>query len=127
MAVLNIVLSLALGRLLGISGVVLATGLSRLATVYWYEGKIVFESLRHEMKEYVLQQLKNAAVMLLTVSIAWGLSAMLQIPPIVAIFAKTIIVVLSVLFFQYVFFHKTGEWQWVKGYIKQKVQSFRTN
>lgn len=42
---LNLVLSILLGNLMGLAGIILATGLARLATLFWYEPRILCKEL----------------------------------------------------------------------------------
>ena len=42
-AILNIILSILLGKIYGVAGIVIATALSRLLTYFWYEPKLLFE------------------------------------------------------------------------------------
>ena len=40
---LNIVFSIVLGKLIGLSGIIFATSISRLCTYFWYEPKLLFK------------------------------------------------------------------------------------
>lgn len=60
-AVLNIVLSVLFGHWFGVAGVIVATGVSRLFTSFWYEGKVVFEKLGKKASVYYKVQLKDLA------------------------------------------------------------------
>jgi len=42
---LNLVLSILLGNLMGLAGIILATGLARLVTLFWYEPRILCKEL----------------------------------------------------------------------------------
>ena len=47
-AALNLVLSVILGKWIGISGIILATSLSKLSTYFWYEPSILFRDFFHQ-------------------------------------------------------------------------------
>ncbi len=58
--ILNIVLSIALGLVMGISGILLASALSRLMTYIWYEPKLLFkEYFNLKPWKYYLDIIKN--------------------------------------------------------------------
>lgn len=60
---LNIVLSIVLGNMLGVSGVFFATALSRLLTYFWYEPKILFHDyFESTTKNYYLGWGKNVVI-----------------------------------------------------------------
>jgi O-antigen/teichoic acid export membrane protein len=63
----NIILSVALGRILGIAGVIFASAIARITTYCWYEPKLLFrEYFNRSCKKYYLQILLNV---LLTVAV----------------------------------------------------------
>ncbi|BCN29023.1 lipopolysaccharide biosynthesis protein [Anaeromicropila herbilytica] len=60
-AVLNIVLSIIMGNLWGLTGILLASAVSRLSTYFWYEPKILFkEYFERKATGYYLSLLSNA-------------------------------------------------------------------
>lgn len=61
-ATINIVLSIILGKAIGLVGIIAATAISRLVTTFWYEGKIVFKRFSKPVAEYYLRQLLNFAI-----------------------------------------------------------------
>lgn len=59
-AVMNIVLSVGLGRLIGIYGVLLGTIISALSTYYWYEGRLLIkDKFKTSMKPFIKDQIEN--------------------------------------------------------------------
>lgn len=68
-AVLNIILSILLGKLLGVSGVIFATSLSRILTYLWYEPYLLFSFFfnSNPQKFYYTITKDFTAVSLLTV------------------------------------------------------------
>lgn len=59
---LNIVLSVLLGKALGVAGVIAATAVSRFLTSFWYEGRVVFRRFGKPLRIYLLLQLKSFCV-----------------------------------------------------------------
>ena len=87
-ATLNIVLSIVFGKMIGISGVIVATAVSRLVTSFWYEGKVVFDKFEKPVRSYYLQQLKDFFTARIIVGISFGISNILPIDGVVGIVVK---------------------------------------
>lgn len=73
-ALLNILLSVFLGHFFGVAGIIGATGLARLGTIFWYEPKVLFQRIFQRnvsayFKEQGLLLLLNAAVMVLSLTL----------------------------------------------------------
>lgn len=69
-AVLNLVLSAALGVWLGVTGIVLASSLARLCTYFWYEPKLLFrEYFDCSAGGYFISQAKNLLLVLITIAV----------------------------------------------------------
>lgn len=60
-AAINLVLSVVLGKVIGVVGILLATGISRIATTIWYEPyilfKIYFKNQKNQLLKYYIKQL----------------------------------------------------------------------
>lgn len=74
LAITNIILSIILGKIFGIAGILGATVISRLFTTYWYEPYLIFSKyLNKSFKEYIFNNIKflikNLIVILITYSI----------------------------------------------------------
>lgn len=62
-AFLNIVLSIVLGKLIGLAGIIFATSLARLFTYFWYEPKLLFgKYFGRSSKVYFVEILKNIGI-----------------------------------------------------------------
>ena len=68
---LNIVLSVLLGKMIGVAGVIAATAVSRILTSFWFEGKVVFGRFDKSVKIYLLLQVKNFVICFTSVCIAY--------------------------------------------------------
>lgn len=62
---LNIILSIILGKIFGVPGILAATFISKLLSQYWYEPSILFKKLDKPVKMYYVTQIKQAAVMIM--------------------------------------------------------------
>ena len=66
-AIVNLLLSIVLGKFLGLCGILFATSLSKLATYFWYEPNILFRDVFHvKTKKYYLEYLKNLLLIIIS-------------------------------------------------------------
>lgn len=64
-ALLNLLLSVVLGKWLGVSGILFATSISKLATYFWYEPNILYKNFFHQTPlSYYWEFLKNALILI---------------------------------------------------------------
>ena len=78
-AVLNIVLSILLGKVMGLTGIVLASAIARLSTYFWYEPRLLFREYFEKSAEgYYVSLLKNALLMIATIGVLWLLLSGVQ-------------------------------------------------
>lgn len=62
-AVVNLILSIVLGKLIGLSGIIFATSISKFVTYFWYEPKILFNKVfEKSVKKYFKSYLDNSVV-----------------------------------------------------------------
>lgn len=72
-AALNLVLSVVLGKLMGISGILFATSISKLCTYFWYEPYILFRDFFHRSaRDYYLNYLVNTLMVIVIGSICYA-------------------------------------------------------
>lgn len=75
-AILNLVLSVGMGLLWGITGIILASSIARLCTYFWYEPRLLFrEYFDCGAESYYISQAGNLLLVLLTVGglgFAWS-------------------------------------------------------
>ena len=90
-AVLNIILSIALGYIMGVAGVVFATMLARLLTSFWYEGKVVFNKLEKRAREYYFIQLRNTFIAIFIIGISVCINYFVQFEGIGGIIMKVLV------------------------------------
>ena len=108
-AILNIVLSVILGKILGVPGIIVATALSRLATSFWFEGKVVFNKFAKPVSIYYLQQLKDFVVCCVVVSGSMWVCGFIKIPGIIGIVIKLLIASTITLSIEFAVYYKTEE------------------
>lgn len=92
-AIVNLVLSIILGRWIGLAGILFASALSRLFTYIWYEPKILFrEYFELSPFKYYLQLIANFFVIMAITYIAGWISSFIVVESIFYWFIKAIIV-----------------------------------
>ena len=65
-AILNVILSIILGNIFGLSGIFFATAIAKLSTYFWYEPKILFKDFFDQgTKEFYIDIFKNVCLTVL--------------------------------------------------------------
>lgn len=107
-AALNIGLSIILGKVIGLAGIILATSLSKLLTCFWYEPKLLFNDyFKKPCKLYFIEMLKGTIVIFISVCVAW-LATMWLIPTNwLELILKGVIVAFVSVVVIFAFYHKT--------------------
>ncbi|WP_455718313.1 cellulase family glycosylhydrolase, partial [Anaerosporobacter sp.] len=68
--VVNIVLSIILGKIIGITGVLLATAIAKLSTYFWYEPKLLYRDFFNKKAgSYYLGHLVNVILIFISIGI----------------------------------------------------------
>lgn len=71
-AIVNLVLSIILGKILGLAGILFATSIARISTYFWYEPKLLFKQFfEKNVWNYYKGILKNIIVTLVVVGASW--------------------------------------------------------
>lgn len=95
MAILNIIFSIVLGKIIGLPGIIVATSIARLLTLFWYEPKLIYKKIfKVSFTRYWIKWCKYFALSLLAIMISLSLVYYLEIDEIII---KTIISVLLTL------------------------------
>lgn len=122
-AALNIVLSIILGKWIGVPGVIVATALSRLLTSFWYEGKVVFERFGKSVSIYYKQQLKDFLICAAVVSLSLLLCRFITFGGVRGLIVKLLIAVTVTLIIELTIYYRSPEFklmtQKIKGVLKK--------
>lgn len=113
MAILNVALSVILGRGIGIAGVAFATGLSRLLTSFWYEGKYVYREMGHRLGEYLRRQAGFFTVLIITGVISYYICSRLSLTGVSAVLVKGFISLFIAIAALAATGSRTEEWEWM--------------
>lgn len=114
MAVLNVALSVILGRWIGVAGVALATGVSRLFTAFWYEGKYVYLKMGHQLGEYLRRQAGFFLVLIVTGGIAYYICNNFPMMGVLAVLVKGIVSFFIAIAALVITGSRTEEWKWMR-------------
>ena len=117
-AVLNIILSIMLGKKLGVSGIIIATAISRLLTSFWYEAKIVYDKLKEPVIEYYLIQIKELIVTIIITVVCVFATKKIIIDGIAGILMKLSVCIVICCFGEYVIHRKNSECRFLINKIK---------
>lgn len=100
-ALLNIILSIVLGKLMGISGILLASSISRLCTYFWYEPFLLFKEYFNEKPLiYYRDIFINFIIVLISIVVFSKVLSNIRVTSWTELFIKSIICgVLSALIF----------------------------
>lgn len=109
-AILNIVLSFVLGRIMGISGIIFASAIARISTYFWYEPKLLFkEYFNSKAYGYYISLGKHILLMIMVNSILYKVGSYIPINNWGALIVKAAIIgSLSLLIFMFVYSKSEG-------------------
>ena len=70
-ALLNIIFSIILGKLVGVAGVYIATIISDILTDFWFDAKLIYNKLfeRNDCARYLLYIIANALAVIVLVAV----------------------------------------------------------
>lgn len=120
-AILNIFLSIVLGMFIGVSGVIVATAVSRLLTSFWYEGKVVFEKLQIPVGNYFRLQLKYFIIFLVIVAGSYFINKVFLLHGIIGIVIGVVVCAVITLVVEYITQRKTEEYSIIFSRVKAIV------
>lgn len=126
-AILNLVLSIVLGNIMGISGIIFATSISKLATYFWYEPNILFKSFfKVNPKKYYMEYIENIILIVISLLLSYIPIHFIEKISIGCWILKAIIcmVIVNVLYF--LKYYRTTEFKYLKKKLLKK-SSFTEN
>lgn len=129
-AVLNIVLSIVLGKLWGIFGILLATALSRICSNVWYEPKILFKEIfKKDVKKYFLNNIKEFIILLIIFTLVYAISFTVRLNnEFLQLFIKLIICIIIPNVIMFIRFYRTKEFKYLSSkLLKNTFNSIKLN
>lgn len=116
-AFLNIILSILMGRIWGVPGIIVATAISRLVTSFWYEGKIVFSKFKKPVRLYYMQQAKDFMICCLVLGASLKICSIVTVTGIGGIAIKLLISFVLTLLVELAAYYKTEEYGIIKNMV----------
>jgi len=109
-AVLNLILSMILGKYFGLFGILLATAIARLLTNVWYDPYAVYRyGLKIRVFKYFKEYLKYSCILIVTLLISFYICSFIKVDSFIKLIIKGVMcVILSNLSF-FLFFYKSKE------------------
>ena len=124
--IINLVLDVIIGRILGVFGIYLATLIARLCTNLWYEPYAVYRyGLKKSPLDYFKRYISFSVILFLTGLVCWFLCSLCKFDLILNIIAKFLICSLVPNGMFYLFFRKTNEFSYLKNSIKRMLCKIR--
>lgn len=121
MALINVVLSIIFGKFMGVTGIILATGLSNLLTVFWFEGVLLYKRLDKSITDYFLMQIKYLSIVIISVSIAYNICKLIKLNFYIGIIAKGLVSIFVSLLVYLISSFNTEEYKWVIASLSEKI------
>lgn len=124
---LNLILSVVLGKLFGVSGILFATGISRILTTLWFEPLVLFKDFfrtgKKEIFIYFAEQIWNAVQCIIFVYITnWIASYILTGSILLNLVIKLILCIMLPMIFIFLFNFKTSECKLFVAFIKKTLK-----
>ncbi|SFO26534.1 Membrane protein involved in the export of O-antigen and teichoic acid [Pseudobutyrivibrio sp. UC1225] len=114
-ALLNLILSIVLGKWLGISGILFATSISKISTYFWYEPQILFKKVFNvSPKNYFLEYLFNTLILAVCICLCFIPMKYMDGSNIVFWIIKALVCVIIVNIVYLVRYWKTDEFKLLK-------------
>lgn len=122
-AVENIVLSIILGRIWGVFGIIVASGISRLTTYVWYEPRLLFRSYFNQSEyNYYWDLLKNSFLIIGVISIMMLIWHDVIVDNYLIWISKAVVTGLSAMIIVLLFYRKTDGFEILVSRVKKSVR-----
>ena len=71
-AIVNLILSIVLGKVIGLSGIIFATSISKISTYFWFEPNILFKNFfKQNSIYYYIEYIKNAVLIFICIGLCY--------------------------------------------------------
>ena len=123
-AILNIVLSIVMGKMIGLAGVIFASAISRVLSYVWYEPRILFkEYFGIGAGKYFISLIKNFALVVGTTAILYWGSSKYRVNSIGALLLKILVVGSICVVMYMVLYGRTEGAQIIRNKIRQSISN----
>lgn len=123
-AILNLILSIILGKTIGLAGILLSTAVSKIFTIVWYEPKILFGKFRLPVRKYWLKQICLVILTGVSGTMCYFVSMLLGHTLIFIIIKGILFFVITTTVF-FIGTYRTYENKWMRGFVVGVVHNLR--
>ena len=118
-AIMNLVLSIILGKIMGLSGIIFATSISKICTYFWYEPKILFTKFFEvKVRYYYFEYLKNMILVVSSILCSFVFTRWIQSVTWFLLFIKAVICFILCNFVYYLGYKNTNEFKMLFAKVK---------
>ena len=111
-AIINLILSVLLGKCFGLAGIIMATIISRLATSAWFEPRILYKDFfKDKVREFYSIQCKYFTVMIIVYAIIYIITKKIPVDTMLTFLCKTVVCVIMINVLFVILFGKTREFK----------------
>jgi O-antigen/teichoic acid export membrane protein len=122
-AIENIILSIIMGKIMGMSGILFASAISRLTTYFWYEPNLLFKEYFYEpVRKYYIPLIFNALLTIFIIVIISIITNHIIIDSWLKLVTKTILVALFTLVIVIPFYYHTDGFKLLLNKIKSLLK-----
>lgn len=108
-AIENIILSILMGKIIGMAGILFASAISRITTNIWYEPKLLFdEYFNKPVKRYFMPVVLNAIITILIIIIINEVAKCIIIDTFFKFIIKTTFVILFTIVILFIFYYRSA-------------------
>ena len=125
-ALLNILLSILLGKIYGIFGIIIASGISRISTYIWYEPKLLFKDyFNQEVKGYYVKMIINFMVVSIITLLSYAFSEMIKTNSFLGVAVKAILIFMFSTFVSIIVYRNSDGVIQIKRRVGSIIDSYR--
>lgn len=107
-AVVNVIVSILLGKFIGLAGVIFATSISRITTYFWYKPKLLFKQYFGESsKIYFIGVLKSIIVTIAVCAIVGFVSSYIIANNWLLLIVKAVVVLILTALIEFIIYRKS--------------------
>ncbi|MFY0758467.1 sugar translocase [Metabacillus dongyingensis] len=125
-AIINIVASIILAKIIGIAGVFLGTVFSRICTYFWYDPYIIFKFVfKKSVKTYFIRYTCYSLLVVICIALIEGLTILIYPEPINSIIIRVLcsLIIPNILFLM--LFKKTDEFKYLFNILRTLILRFK--
>ena len=121
-ALVNIILSIILGNLIGLAGILIATSIARITTYFWYEPKILYSQFFDvNVFYYYKSVIKNIIITLIVITISYYIFRNFFINTWIGFVIKALLLLFIVISLTLLFYSRDNELKNLKNLIKRSL------